>query len=180
GVRSGLVVVLSGAPEAPRHRGTEAPPPPRPRFRNFAPAMEGQVIRCANCGQANRVPAVRDGQKAVCGKCKAPLEASGGPITLTDANFDDGIRDGAYVVDFWAAWCGPCRAIAPVIDALASERTDVRFAKLNVDENPRTAARFAARSIPLLVFFKNGVEAGRVVGAVPRGQIEAAIQRYLA
>lgn len=100
-------------------------------------------------------------------------------MTLTDATFDPAIRSGRYVVDFWAAWCGPCRMIGPILDEMARERTDVTFAKLNVDENPRTAARFGVQSIPLLVFVRDGAEAGRLVGAVPRGQIEAAIQRYL-
>ena len=69
--------------------------------------------------------------------------------------------------------------IAPVIAELAASRTDVHFAKLNVDQNPRTAAQYRAMSIPLLVLFKDGVEKGRVVGAVPRTQIEAAIRQYL-
>ena len=69
--------------------------------------------------------------------------------------------------------------IAPILEQLASERRDVRFAKLNVDENPRTAAQFHVQGIPLLVMFDNGVERGRVVGAVPKGQIEAAIRQYL-
>jgi thioredoxin 1 len=128
----------------------------------------------------NRVPAVGSGQKAVCGKCKAPLAAAGNghPVELNDSNFKNAIANGDYIVDFWAAWCGPCRMIAPVIDQLASERTDVHFGKLNVDQNPRTAASFGVQGIPLLVFFRNGTEVGRVTGAVPRGQIEAAIGRY--
>ena len=69
--------------------------------------------------------------------------------------------------------------IAPVIEQLAAERRDVRFAKLNVDENPRTREAFNVQGIPLLVLFKDGVERGRVVGAVPRSQIEAAIRQYL-
>ena len=146
--------------------------------------MEGQVVRCPKCGQANRVPAVTSGKTAVCGKCKAPLTAgqgsgNGHPIVLSDATFAQAIRNGSFVVDFWAAWCGPCRMIAPVIDELARERTGVTFAKLNVDENPRTAAQFGVQGIPLLIFFRNGAEVGRVTGAVPKGQIEAAIQRYL-
>lgn len=83
------------------------------------------------------------------------------------------------MVDFWAAWCGPCRMIAPIVEELAATRSDVRFAKLNVDENPRTAAAFQVQGIPLLIFFKAGKEQGRVVGAVPRSQIEAAITRFL-
>ena len=96
-------------------------------------------------------------------------------VTLTDSNFQDEVvnSDQPVLVDFWAAWCGPCRMIAPVLEELGRERTDVTFAKLNVDENPRTAAQFGVQSIPLLVFFRDGAEAGRVVGAVPRAQREA-------
>jgi len=140
--------------------------------------MDSQVVRCPACGRANRIPPLGSGKKAVCGKCKAPLDGSGVAV-LTDASFRDATASGAFVVDFWAAWCGPCRMVSPIIDALASERSDVRFGKLNVDENPRTAAAFGVQSIPLLVFFRDGTEAGRLVGAVPKGQIEAAIQRFL-
>jgi thioredoxin len=127
----------------------------------------------------NRVPALAGGKKAVCGKCRTPLSGGAGVATLTEGDFDATIAGGSWLVDFWAAWCGPCRMIAPVIEALAEERGDVRFGKLNVDENPRLAAKFNARSIPLLVLFKDGVERGRVLGAVPRGHIEAAIRQYL-
>src|SRR4051812_6685596 len=139
------------------------------------------IVRCPSCGRANRLPA--DGKKAVCGKCKTPLTSGGNggnhPIDLSDANFAETIRSGAFLVDFWAAWCGPCRMIAPVIEEMAASRSDIRFAKLNVDQNPRTAQTYRAMSIPLLVLFKDGVEKGRVVGAVPRTQIEAAIRQYL-
>ena len=140
------------------------------------------IVRCPSCGQANRVPELGSGKAAVCGKCKAPLSADGDgwhPVALTDANFREHIGSGPTVVDFWAAWCGPCRMIAPLLEQLASERRDIRFAKLNVDENPQTASSFGVHGIPLLVFFKDGVERGRVVGAVPKGQIEAAIRQYL-
>lgn len=137
-------------------------------------------VRCPSCGQVNRVPPLGSGKKAVCGKCKMPLIAGGnGVAILTDADFDRTVAQGNWVVDFWAAWCGPCRMIAPVIEDLAEERGDVRFGKLNVDEFPAIAARFNARSIPLLVLFKDGAERGRVVGAVPRGHIEAAIRQHL-
>ncbi len=144
--------------------------------------MDHDVIRCPACGQANRLPPVGSGQKAVCGRCKAPLQSSDGshPVELTDATFRSTIGDGrATVVDFWAAWCGPCRMIAPLVEQLAAERRDIRFAKLNVDENPQTAGAFHVQGIPLLVFFKDGQERGRVVGAVPRAQIESAIRQYL-
>ena len=143
--------------------------------------MDGQILRCPSCGQANKVPELGTGKKAVCGKCGAELRGGGGghPIDLRDADFARSIDKGKYVVDFWAAWCGPCRMIGPVIEQLAKERTDVRFAKLNVDENPQTAAFFKVQGIPLLIFFKDGHETGRLVGAVPRPHIEAAIQKYL-
>ena len=138
--------------------------------------MDGQITRCASCGQANRVPPLGSGKKAKCGKCGTDLA---GVVELSDADFARSIGQGSYVVDFWAAWCGPCRVIAPVIEQLARERSDIRFAKLNVDQNPSTAARFRVQGIPLLIFFKDGEEKGRVTGAVPRQQIEAAIQQFL-
>jgi thioredoxin 2 len=142
------------------------------------------VLRCPSCGQANRVPDVGAGKTAVCGRCKAPLTGGGGdghPLVLTDANFDQVVAAGPpIVVDFWAAWCGPCRTIGPIIEELARERKDVRFGKLDVDANPRTAARFKVQGIPLMVFLSAGTERGRLVGAVPKPQIEAAIRQYLA
>ena len=132
------------------------------------------------------MPPLGSGKAAVCGKCKTaltaprqPPTANRQPINLTDANFRSTVAAGKTVVDFWAAWCGPCRQIAPVIEALAAERSDVRFGKLNVDENPRTAQAFGVQGIPLLVFFRDGSETGRLVGAVPKGQIEAAMSRFL-
>ena len=143
--------------------------------------MDGQIIRCESCGQANRVPALADGKKAVCGKCgtELPAATNGHPVELSDHDFARSIMKGKYVVDFWAGWCGPCRMIAPVIEDLARERSDVHFAKLNVDQNPQTAAFFRVQGIPLLIFFEDGEEKGRVVGAVPRPAIESAIQQYL-
>jgi thioredoxin 2 len=141
------------------------------------------IIRCASCGQANRVPSLESGQKAVCGRCKQPLTgnaADGHPTVVTDATFAAIVGGGKpVIVDFWAPWCGPCRTIAPVIEDLARTRSDVLFAKLNVDDNPVTASRFNVSGIPTLIFFRSGQEAGRVQGAVGRPQIESAIGQYL-
>ena len=86
---------------------------------------------------------------------------------------------GSWVIDFWAPWCGPCRMISPIIEQLAAERSDIRFGKVNIDEEDALAVEWGVRSIPLLVLFKDSVERGRVVGAVPRANIEAAIKQYL-
>ena len=99
----------------------------------------GDIVRCPSCGQANRVPDLDDGKAAVCGRCKAPLSAAGDgahPVALTDADFRDQIARGKAVVDFWAAWCGPCRMIAPILDQIAVEHAGkVKITKLDVDAN---------------------------------------------
>ena len=140
-------------------------------------------MRCPNCGSQNRLPDDAAGKTVVCGKCKTPLTAAsdgnGHPVTITDATFRNTIARGPVVVDFWAPWCGPCRTIGPVIEQLAGERRDIRFGKLNVDENPQTTHAFGVQNIPALIFFRDGAERGRVVGAVPRPQLEAAIRQYL-
>lgn len=103
------------------------------------------------------------------------------PIVVTDASFDSITkRYPLLVVDCWAEWCAPCRMIAPVIDELARDyRGKAVFGKLNVDENPRTARRFAVTGIPTLLLIKDEKLVDRIVGAVPRGQIEAKLRRYL-
>ena len=141
--------------------------------------MDATVIRCPQCGQANRVPPLGSGKSAVCGKCKSPLSASGHPVDVTDSTFRTTIGSGRFIVDFWAPWCGPCRQVAPVLEQIAREQPAVGVAKLNVDDNPRTSAEFKVQGIPLLVFFRDGREAGRLVGAHPKANIEAAIRQYL-
>jgi thioredoxin len=95
-------------------------------------------------------------------------------IELTETSFDEAL--GAHprlVVDFWAAWCRPCRVLGPVLDEVAREQADrVTVGKVNVDEQPGLAARFSIRSIPTLIFFKNGEAVDTVIGAVPRAEID--------
>jgi thioredoxin len=95
-------------------------------------------------------------------------------IELTEAGFDEAlVAHPRLVVDFWATWCGPCRAIAPTLEAVAREQAgDVVVGKVNVDEQPALAARFSVRSIPTLLFFKDGVPVTTLVGAVPRTEID--------
>jgi thioredoxin 2 len=143
------------------------------------------LSRCPACGTTNRVPSERiaEGLRPVCGRCKAPLGAAGAPVTVTDASFSAEVERSALpvLVDAWAPWCGPCRMIAPVIEALAAEYAGrLLVAKLNVDDNPVTATRFDLRSIPTLLLFKDGREVDRIVGAVPRSEIARRLARIVA
>lgn len=145
---------------------------------------EPKLIRCPSCGTINRVPLdkVAQGERPVCGRCKTPMPIDLKPVTVTDATFLTEVERWPLpvLVDLWAAWCGPCRMIAPVIDQLASEMAGrVRFAKLNVDENPATADRFHVRNIPTLLVLKGGHEVDRIVGVQPKPEIARRLERIL-
>ena len=156
------------------------------------------ITTCVRCGAKNRVDegTAARGKQPVCGQCGAALEvqlSSGGvdagkkdtgkPRVVTDATFADEVlgaqRGRPVLVDMWAAWCGPCRMIAPILDQLAATSNGAYvIAKLNVDDNPQTAARFSVQSIPTLLIFKDGALVDRIVGAQPKQAIAARLAKW--
>jgi thioredoxin len=151
-------------------------------------ASSSQIVVCPNCGAKNRIDRSRDAQP-VCGRCKTPLPAldasassSDHPLELTDATFDSALQsagDRPVLVDCWATWCPPCRAIAPTIEQLAAEsRGRWVIAKLDVDQNQQTAARFRIEGIPALLIFKNGRQVDLLVGLQPKAAIVAKLEAH--
>ena len=137
------------------------------------------IISCPNCGAKNRVnPAAAREKRPVCGRCGTPLPVAGDtPVTVTDADFAAFLASAGglpVLVDCWAAWCGPCRMLAPTVDALAAE-SGGRYvvAKLDTDANPATAARFRIDALPTLLIFRNGKVVDRLVGLQPKPAIAA-------
>lgn len=103
-------------------------------------------------------------------------------MAVTDANFETEVLGGKVpvVVDFWAEWCGPCRLIGPLLDELAGEYNGrVKVTKLNVDENPSTSMKYGVRSIPTLLFFKDGEVVDRLIGAVPKAELKKKFEAAL-
>ena len=126
-----------------------------------------QVV-CQHCDSIVRIPADRLSDRPQCPQCHTPL-FDGHPVELTDANFSRHVDQGELpvVVDFWAPWCGPCRAMAPGFEEVARRmEPSARFAKLNTDDAQETAARYGIRSIPTLMVFKGGKEVARQSGAL--------------
>ena len=145
--------------------------------------MTERLVTCPSCGTKNRLPALRAGRKAVCGKCKTPLPDNGGPVDVTDTTFAAEVEQSAtpVLLDLWADWCGPCHILAPTIDQLSSEMAGrVKVAKLNIDESPGVANRFGVRSIPTLLVLKAGREVDRLVGVQPKQEIVRRLERVLA
>ena len=138
------------------------------------------VVVCNNCKAKNRVDKSRLARgEAKCGRCGQKLEGSAAqdskPLVITDQTFEREVlaaRGKPVLVDCWAAWCGPCRIIGPVMDQLAAEsQGQYTIAKLNVDENPQVAARFQIASIPTMLLFKDGQLIDRLIGVQPKQTI---------
>lgn len=128
------------------------------------------VRACPTCGSKNRLKPARLHQEARCGRCQSPISPLDAPLPVESAaDFDALVGESSLpvVVDFWAAWCGPCKMMAPELDRLAKEtRGEILVAKVDTDRLPDVAGRFGIQSIPTLVLFRGGREARRAMGAM--------------
>lgn len=139
--------------------------------------MNSRVVSCPNCSTKNRVPAAASGHP-VCASCKARLPWV---ADATDADFG-AVADTSSIVlvDLWAAWCGPCRKVAPVLERLAVEYAGrLKVVKVDVDANPVLAQRYQVQSIPLLLVMKDGEVVERVIGAQPYAALRQIVERHL-
>jgi thioredoxin 2 len=140
--------------------------------------MATDVIRCAHCGQANRVPDAAAGTPR-CGKCHEPLPWI---VDADDATFAE-IADAAkipVIVDLWAPWCGPCRMVSPALEQLARDLAGrVKLVKVNVDDSPRLSQRFGAQAIPTLLVLRDGQVVARQTGAAPLAALRSWVDNAL-
>jgi thioredoxin 2 len=154
---------------------------PKPTAAHPRSDQDSLIYSCSACGRPNRIVRARVKDDPICGHCKQRVFPRQ-PVKITDASWKTEVEDSPIpvLVDFWAPWCGPCRAVAPVLDAIANERGGkLKIAKLNVDENPRTAARFAVQAIPTMIIFRGPLEVDQIRGALPKAALESRIDRVV-
>jgi len=143
---------------------------------------ESQLVVCPVCASINRVPTAKIGAAPNCGRCSMPL-FHGQPVDVDSTAFDRHVGRGSLpvLVDFWARWCGPCRAMAPAFKAAASElEPRVRLLKVDTEAEQGIAGRYRIQSIPTLILFKGGREIARQAGAMDRARLVAWAKQALA
>jgi thioredoxin 2 len=146
--------------------------------------MSGEVrhIVCPHCNSVNRIPKEKDARGAKCGCCHQAI-FTGRPVAVLAESFATHIQhnDIPVVVDFWAQWCGPCKAMAPAYERVASElEPQIQFLKVDTEAAPELAARYNIRSIPTLILFQNGAEVARQAGAMDAGSLRAWLRQHAA
>lgn len=138
-------------------------------------SLPDMIVECGACQSKNRVPAQRLGESSHCGRCKSALSPLGEPLAIqSPAEFDELTAQAGLpvLVDFWAAWCGPCRAVAPELQKLARDkRGALVVAKVDTEALPALAARYGIRSIPTLMLFRDGKLEKQVAGAMSAPQL---------
>lgn len=142
------------------------------------------ILVCSKCGAKNRVPISRIEETPKCGKCKTALATDilSRTVNVTDNTFDREVLGSALpvLVDCWAPWCGPCRAVGPVLDQLAVKyKARLKIAKLNLDENSKIGSRYSISSVPTMLLVKNGRIIEKLIGALPKEHLESQIARIL-
>lgn len=144
--------------------------------------MSDLTFSCPSCGGLNRVPAERVAQAPRCGRCQAALDVSGHPVVVDDEGLARLIRSAPVpvLVDFWAPWCGPCRMVAPHLEALGKKHTGkLIIAKINVDDHKQTAGSLGIQSIPTLAVWSGGQLKLKEAGARTGPALEAFVAPYL-